>query len=184
MSRDEDRGRPQVPEDARPDDAEQPSPARSKTMCHLRRLLLVGAAGGAASQCTGCPIVCDPLPPPMQCSADPGAYALFERLYPGATWQREATEWVVAVRMTYSPYGDDDPVTFTGPPVIVGGTLRGHAVTGATLEFTFLPDAGATTVEVTVPLDCDTFAVSLRFTADVSGTPTADGYVPVSVLAE
>ena len=146
---------------------------RSRTMRRLRKLLVAGAASGAAIQ-SGCTksISYDPAPPPLVCHEnmterdyeEPGAFSA------SATWDFEWTtdHWQIEVNVRISYWGGD-PLVFTGDPQITDATMVEFTRTEFSVSFTCEPHDDATSIQVTVPMDCDGHADWLRFDLDVSG---------------
>lgn len=156
------------------------SPVRSRSLEQVKRFLALGTATGVTLGLTHCPVVCDPLPPPVQCTGNPPSSA-FDRFIMGdATWTAITGGWAVNVRL--EPVRDQGDITFGANPTATGGTISQVVVGGdagmRAIAFLVTPDAGATQVDVTVPLDCRGNADRYEILLDVSGTPSAGSPVP------
>jgi hypothetical protein len=155
------------------------SPARERTLRHMRRLLAKAALAGAALESAGCiPIVCDPLPPPVTCddgvTNDELAFAAFSQ----AHWVQGPSGLMIEVRIWLESYN----LSFTGTPSVESATLDSFAMQKSELTLFCTPTSGATTVRASIPLKCDadTDAV-LPLVLDVSG-PSGVGFaVPVTI---
>jgi hypothetical protein len=164
-----------------PTDREPPRPTvRDRVRRHLRKLVVAGSATGAAIHLAACPVVCDPLPPPLECAADPSMYVLLEHAWPSAAWTQVEGQWVVRVTVDVQLDSQDDPLALAGPPELLDATLLGETHTASHLEFTCVPHAGVTVVDVQVPTDCNGGASHLRFTMGVGEVPSADAYIPIT----
>ena len=159
------------------DSTKEQSPARQRTLRHMRGLLtktVAGAVLGTAG-CKWPPIVCDPLPPPVDCNALAEGHVV--------PWLAEAATWIGAtaqagIRVQFTFLGSD--ATFSGAPVADAGTVQDIAVEVGGLEFTFVPAAGATTAHLSANVQCQTGTATVGFTLDLTGTPAPGTAVPLT----
>ncbi len=158
---------------------QEQSPARQRTLRHMRTLLtktVAGAAFGVAGcERVGPPMVCDPLPPPVDCSAladgDAASWLTGE-----ATWIGATAEGGVRVQLT--SVGTD--VTFVGTLTADAGTLQDIVADPDGVAFTYVPVAGATTPHLSVTVQCENGTATAGFTLDLSSTPAAGAAVPLT----
>jgi len=151
---------------------------RGRVFTHMRKLLQASAFGGAAALGLGAcpPMVCDPLPPPLNCDL-PDAGSVAPHLGITARWAQgdAGTQYgVVDVDI------DDWRIQLSAPQ-LTGATLVSSEPTSSHLRFTFAPDAGATTVVATFPASCDGGAQSVVLHLDVSGTHTVGNPIPFTL---
>ena len=189
----------QGPRDETPSVGEPPqraSPARQRTLRHMRKLLANTAAAGAALHMAGCdrnwppvvcdplpppfdsnsPVVCDPLPPPMDCN-DLTRESLDWWIGKSARWVDADGQPAIRVDLTSEAPG----LTFAGPPVLEGAALSQADVETTSLTFACRPTAGTTSVEVAVPVRCEDVGGTIHLALDVSGTSTVGATVPITV---
>ena len=134
-------------------------------------------------QLTGCSqIVCDPLPPPVDCARGLTADDLM-RLNVQAKWIQGAGGFTAKVDLIF--YASN--VTFSGEPILEGANLVSSDIgprnsTSTPASFTFSPAAGVTMVRASLSVRCDDGATTtMHLTLDVSGTPQAGAAIPVTV---
>lgn len=163
------------------------SPPRDRTLRKLRELLLKGALPGAAlgmaapEACV--PIVCDPLPPPLECTVDAGSLSIANHVTVTATWRQQMQGLAAEVKLRSAVESYEDPpkyLHFTGDPTFVGAT-RVDDVTRSDTEMTFFfqPDMDVDEVKVEVPTDCNgETTINFVVTFDVSAAPLAGGSIP------
>ncbi|HEY3451401.1 MAG TPA: hypothetical protein VGK67_33895 [Myxococcales bacterium] len=153
---------------------------------HLKKILRNAAVGGAAlglsSGCGSCgPTVCDPLPPPI-CDNSPttatflnGGYATAE-----ATWvARDAGGLMVHVSLGLNGMGAN--LDFAADPAVSGASVVAVQRDATAVTIDFVPDAGASRIEVVVQLACESKPEALKLAFDVS-KPQAGSAVAVSSL--
>ncbi|MBI4578170.1 MAG: hypothetical protein HY718_00615 [Planctomycetes bacterium] len=157
-----------------------PNPRRDRVRRHMNSLLGKAAAAGIALQATGCPSVCDPLPPPqtVDCGSDLTDEFLSAYIFPYARWASTGGATVVLVDVNLYQVTN---LKITGAPTVEGGTLSGSTVTDSFLTFTITPDAGVTSVAVSIPVSCDEKTAAFDLVLDVSGTPEPDARVPITL---
>jgi hypothetical protein len=154
-----------------------PSAARQRTLRHLRGLL-AKAVAGAALGATGCdppPIVCDPLPPPVDCT-DLAAGDVARWLTGDATWIGTAAEAGIRVRLSF--YGSE--VTFVGSPTVDAGTTQDVEADMGELTFTYVPAAGVETARVSVMVQCRSDSATVVMMLDLQGTAAPGVAVPLT----
>lgn len=161
---------------------EPPSPVRERARKHLRNLLATGAVTGAAAQVAACiPVVCDPMPPPLTCSADNRTdYYLPEYVGAQAHWVLGAgNSYTVSVVISSYATAADEKIVFTADPVLVGGTSGPIDRKESQISFSFAPSAGATEARFDVAINCNAVADTLRFRVDLAGARGANVNIPV-----
>ncbi len=173
---------------ARPEDQPPESPVRMRTRNRMQQLLLTASAIGACA-CDHS-VVCDPLPPPITCTANgnlgsPMSYNS-DRISVTARWVQSGSALVARVRISFSlitRYGSqqDAAVAFSGDPQLKGASVARVDRQATVIEFDCAPDAGATTVTVFVPMTCNAGAACYRLELDVR-QPQANANVPFSRL--
>jgi len=157
------------------------SAARARTVKHLKLLLKSSTLGGAALAIGGCEEtqVYDPAPPPFVCRNDTPMSEYSLAVSGSASWVEGAQGLVVSVSLSIQVGADDDPLSFTGGPALVGGTLLDSTWDAGSQAFTLEPDTGVTEVELSIPVDCAGDGDQLLYLLDISGTPEDGGYVPI-----
>ncbi|MHC4443255.1 MAG: hypothetical protein ACYTF1_09355 [Planctomycetota bacterium] len=170
------------------DNGENPnksSPVRIKTLRHMRKLLIKTAAAGATLSVAGssgpCNIVCDPLPPPVDCTTDLTSNYLDFWISQSARWVQSDSGLAIEISLSIAQLADPSSLLFTGDPVLEGATLVESNNGGTSLTFTCVPDQGATTVTVSAPISCSEVNDTFQLLLDISGTPQADSIIPASV---
>jgi hypothetical protein len=172
--------------DETPDAAPPESPARERTRSRMRKLLLAATTMGTGA-CDPGPIVCDPLPPPITCTTDGNMGSRADRIYAAATWTQVGADLVARVRISFSLYQStgssryDAALSFSGDPQLTRARLLRVDRQATTIEFDCLPDAGASTVAVFVPMTCSTMGACYRMELDVR-QPQANARVPVTTI--
>ena len=154
---------------------------RGKALRHMRKLVQAAAFGGAAAfGLAACPpIVCDPLPPPLECD-QPGDLGRYLKIT--AHWEAGdggAAQVRVEVRFDEITEGR---VQVSGTPQLIDATLVGVPATTPVYAFIFAPNAGATSVTATVAGTCAGAAKTERLRFDLSGGLDAGAAVPVTLL--
>ncbi len=155
------------------------SPARDRTLRHMRRLLTKAALAGAALESAGCiPIVCDPLPPPVTCDDGVTNDELAQATWSQAHWVQGPSGLMIEVRI----WLESSSLSFTGTPSVESATLDSFAMQKSELTLFCIPTSGATTVRASIPLKCDAVTdATLPLVLDVSG-PSGVGFaVPVTI---
>jgi len=152
----------------------------------MHKLLAKTAAAGAAlsmggSQCDRPPIVCDPLPPPINCALELTSEYLSQFVSRQVRWVSDGSGSNIEVVLTVIEWDTSSDLSFSGAPALEGGTLVQSNILETTATFVIAPLDGATTVNITVPVNCQEKSDALELILDTSGTPTAGGNVPVSV---
>ena len=161
---------------------EQPkpaSPARDRTLRHMRQLLAKAAMAGAAFEAGCVGVVCDPLPPPMtaDCGSDMTSDRLFDLTTQIARWAQGTHGPAIEVTLDVYP----DNLTFEGNPVLEGATLDGSALQNTELTLICTPAQGATTVKVSVAMKCSNNTTgTLRLVLNVSGTHQTGDYITIT----
>lgn len=123
-----------------------------------------GTTGGGGE---GGDVVCDPLPDPLVCDNDPDTTYFMEYAYWSGQWQQSGSDLVVHVTVYTYTY-DGDTLEFSADPAATDGTVQAVDRQPNELQFDVLPDAGASAVVVTVPLDCNGIDEQLLLSLDVS----------------
>lgn len=155
-----------------------PNGPRGRVFTHMRKLLQASAFGGAAALGLGAcpPMVCDPLPPPLNCDL-PDAGGVVSRLGTYAQWTQGDAGAVVGMVDVSFENGGIQP----SAPQLTGATLVSLETSSTHLRFTFAPDGAATAVVATVPTTCNGAAQPVVLRLDVSGARTIGGSIPVTV---
>ena len=123
-----------------------------------------GTIGGGGE---GGDVVCDPLPDPLVCDNDPDTTYFMEYAYWTGEWQQSGSDLVVHM-IVYSYTYLPDTLEFSAEPTATDGTVQAVDRQPTELQFDVLPDAGATEVVVTVPLDCNGIDEQLVLSLDVA----------------
>ena len=147
----------------------------------VARATALGSAGlglAAAESCT--PLVCDPLPPPITC-ANPTRSELQSALSLRAVWQA-GDAGALELRLTVENNGRQ-AVTFSPTVTATNATVRGSATTVSSLTADLAPTSGASTVTVTVSFDCAGTNDLVTLSLNVSATPSAGLFVPVTITS-
>jgi len=153
--------------------------ARSRTRRRMHQLLLTAAAVGTGA-CEHS-IVCDPLPAPISCAANGNMTNQPERIYATAQWTQAASALVARVRITFSLGSRDAVVAFSANPRLTGASLVRVDRQATAIEFDCLPDAGATSVTVVVPMTCSGAGACYRMSMDVRQSQ-ANTHVPFTLV--
>lgn len=146
-------------------------PPQQRVAERLKVLLRESAAGTAAlSASVGLFLGCDPMPmPAFTCSKTIKSTDLFKGVSAYASWRDldAGAKTVQAAVGFYSSGGQK--TTFPADPHITGGTFTKITRDGSgSIQLEFVPDAGATTVDVEFHVDCDTNQVLMRLRFDLS----------------
>lgn len=153
---------------------------RERARRHLKKLMTGAVATGAALNITACPIVCDPLPAPPECTEGMDADYLSEWLYIDAVWRIDGDTATVLVTLEFSH--DDGQLSFTGDPAVTNGTLVESAVETQLVSCEIAPDDGATEVDLSIATDCEGIGTPVLIRFDVSGTAQGGENVPSSLV--
>jgi hypothetical protein len=175
---------PDNPAPLQPSAGGQPAPphsVRGRVLRHLRRLLPKTVIAGAALHLSGCdvtgpPIVCDPLPPPVDCSAELTTEYLSQWAWWQARWVQREDGLAIEIFVDLSRQN----LHFTAEPGLEGATAVDLTTGETSLTIICTPAVSATAVNVTVPVTCDSTDATLRLVLDISGTPTADTTIPIA----
>lgn len=152
---------------------------RGRVLTHMRKLLQASAFGGAAALGLGAcpPMVCDPLPPPLNCAL-PDAGGIIPNLSTQAQW----AQGDAGVPNGLVDISIEDGRIQLSAPQLTGATLLSTTPSSMHLRFTFAPDVGATSVVATLPASCDGGAQSVGLRMDVTGTHVVGNSIPVTVF--
>ncbi len=155
-------GAPSSPESEWPE-----SPVRSQARRRLQELLVASSALGAIS----CSLTHgDPVPPPLRCEANGGPSALLEYIHGSADWVENESGRTLRVRVTVQAWGGG-PLSVAGDPRLVGAALVRVEPFGPETRIYCTPAAGASQVDVIVPLSCSGIASCYHFRFDLSPSP-------------
>ena len=119
----------------------------------------------------GPPIVCDPLPPPVNCEA------ISDTSYAITFLSKEAkvvkTEKGLGVELSVTAgYGpQQESLRFPEKPKLKGAEAVKVDLLGARLVVVFVPEKGAKKVAVETPLACGQRSTTVTFEVDVSAPP-------------
>lgn len=119
----------------------------------------------------GPPIVCDPLPPPVNCEA------ISDTSYAITFLSKEAkvvsTEKGLGVELSVTAgYGpQQDSLRFPEKPKLKGAEAIKVDLLGARLVVVFVPERGAKKVTVEMPLACGQRSTVITFEVDISAPP-------------
>ncbi|MCU0663575.1 MAG: hypothetical protein MUC50_14765 [Myxococcota bacterium] len=157
-----------------------PEGVRQRAMQRMRKLVTASALGGLAlgqSYCTDS-MVCDPLPPGIECSEDMSASYLME-------WMSWEAQWVngtggPVVSMTVNHHDVDGKLAFGSEPTLSGATLLSVEPTNSSLQFTCTVNENTDEVTATVPFTCDAIQTELLLRLNVSGERTVGSAIPIS----
>ena len=161
----------------------QPSRARDRVVKRMKRLLVAGAAVGLGA-CHGeesPPVVCDPMPPPVDCNGEQTLSYLLEHAYFWAEW-REVTDLpYIYVRLQLDSTSGDQTV-FDGDPTAQGAEIdnigrydEGPSGNPKHLAFDLKPEEHAEMITVRVTLDCGGYTYDATLELDVSSPPSEEG---------
>jgi hypothetical protein len=167
---------------------EAESRARRRTLERMRQLLAAGAAVGGLGLAGGC-MDGDSLPPPLECARHPTSKGLQACgivnpcVGHTAVWAPLDEELIIYAQL-WIDAGMYPEVTleFAGDPQLLGATLIDVSREPGSMTFRCRPDAGQRSVDVTVPLACDSLAEEIRFRFDLSGTPEQAQLIPIDPL--
>jgi hypothetical protein len=172
----------------------KPSPARESVLRHLKTAALAGAslalackgpsAGGTdpnknepqeppppTSHRDGPPIVCDPLPPPVNCEAISDSAYLITFLSKEAKVVRTEKGMGVELSVTAGYGPQQESLRFPQKPKLKGAEAIKVELLGAQLRVVFIPEKGAKKVTVEAPLACGERSTVVTFEVDVSAKP-------------
>jgi hypothetical protein len=181
------------------------SPAREKVLKHLRAAAVVGASlsmacgpgqsggKGAGAQTPrepqkpgehkdGPPMVCDPLPPPVNCDADSRSGLLSNYLYRSARWVRTPTGFVVELRIEVAYWAGSHGLDFAADPRVKGAGVLKVTKEAKLRLLTILPGKGQKGFTVDVPLLCGDRPADLRLDVNTTGTPVQGAPLEVKVF--
>ena len=161
-----------------------PGEPRHRAREHLKRILRSTALTGATlSLGSACPVVCDPLPPPLVCAGNPKTRDFMAgHLGSRATWRKAGDAMAVEVELAlYGTPGSSDRIAFRSDPTLTGAKLAAVKRGDSTLTFSAIPKRGVTSVEVVVQVDCAGKPAALRLGLDATH-PVVDGAVDISSL--
>jgi hypothetical protein len=163
------------------------SEPRRKVKDLMRRLVKAAAFGsaalGLAAAESACPIVCDPLPPPMTCP-NPTHNEVLDSMSFQAEWA-SADAAGPEGHLSVSFFGRGT-VTYSNVVTLTGATLVGTPVVGSgTVDLRFVPDSGVTAVTAAVNYTCTGSngpgSGTLTLRLDVSSTPSVNQTIPVTL---
>jgi hypothetical protein len=161
------------------------SRVRRRALEHLESILKKTAAGAALGLVAcegGCgPMVCDPLPPPLECTGDASTSAILEYISASAAWRSNEGDFVVGVTLGVHLYEANGSLVFSGDPDATGAVLSNVVRQDHQLQFYCTPDEGATEVVVVVPVACNGADEELVVTLQVDGEPAEGLSVPSTV---
>jgi hypothetical protein len=147
---------------------------RERVRRHMKVLLATGTAV-AISACEAGQIVCDPLPPPLQCSSDPATSYYLTHLRLRAVWRAAGTDFVIDVTASPESSSTNDVLAFPYDPIAMGGVVRNVQRAGDELNFVLVPGRNAPQIDLTLPLDCSGTKDALYLRLDLRQAPPADG---------
>ncbi|UCE61517.1 MAG: hypothetical protein JSU63_07160 [Phycisphaerales bacterium] len=159
-----------------------PRPVRNRTLHHMRKLLADTAVAGAALHLSGgCFLSVDPLPPPLDCTADLTGDTLDDWLY----WQSRRARWIqtedeLRILVELGVWDAESKVSISGEPTLEGATLLESQTADTSMTFTCIPVDGATSAAISFPIRCEDIDHTLQLIMDVSGTPQLGERVPIS----
>ena len=181
------------------------SPAREKVLRHLRTAAVAGASlamacgpgqsggKGAGAQTPpepqkpgehkdGPPMVCDPLPPPMNCEADSRPGYLSTYLYRQARWVRTPRGFVVELRLEVTGRAGSRGLDFAADPRVMGAGVLKLTKDGRRRVLSILPGKGQKGFTVEVPLLCSGRPAELALDVNTAGTPKDGATLQVKVF--
>lgn len=94
-----------------------------------------------------------------------------------AAWDQEQSDFVVSANFDVWPGN----LRIAGEPVVEGATVRDVELGSSYTTLELVPDADATAIQVTIPLNCGETAHEVTYVLDISGTPSDLGYIPYTV---
>jgi hypothetical protein len=146
---------------------------RERTLAHMRSLIATTAMGTAAFGCGGC-VVCDPLPPPVDCAQPLTSGYLLGFISSTATWRAAGSGFLVELSLSIDPYRDN--CRFSGDPVLTGATtVEGLGFSAGTISGRLDPAADTADVAVVVPTTCDDQPAALHLRLSLATTTPRDG---------
>lgn len=153
---------------------ERVSDVRRRTLDKMRALLAAGAATGAGMTFSACPpVVCDPLPPPLECSTDRTNSYYSQWVHVSATVVRsDGGPDEVEVRIEANGYGE--PPTFPAAPEVTGANPENMVVADNEITFSFIPEPNIRTVVLSIPLDCHPETDRYEVELDLSDIDTSN----------
>jgi len=158
-------------------DKEAPAGPRGRVARHMKAMLAAGAALTASACERGPmgPIVCDPLPPPLECQNDPETLEYVSRpLHFAAAWRETEPGFALDVSLSYQDVTEyDDPVAFPYDPQATGATVGKVERDRRGLYFQLVPAEGVPWIDLTIPVDCSGRDDALYLRLDVSAPPRA-----------
>lgn len=163
-------------------DADSPVPnsPRERTRRHMRRLLKAAAMGLAASN-LGAGCVVDPAPPPISCSQDLTESYLSQFMGWTGEWvDVETAGPAVSLNVYISTTGLD----FADQPTVLGATVLYAAKEPGRMTFALVPAAGATSIQVSIPVTCGEKTATLTLAVDVTGDRQAGTYVTITTVGD
>ncbi len=170
----------------RPDDSAASSHTgfrspRERVRAHMRVLLGRAALAGAGLALPSCILLpgtvydLAPYPQTADCASDD---SIMSATYGYASWQQTPSGLAAFVQL--SLYADN--LQFAGEVSVEGGTLSSPILETQELTAVLVPDDGATSVTITVPVSCGEANHTLTATLDVSAaSPQESDYVPLQI---
>lgn len=127
------------------------------------------------------PVVCDPLPPPLNCQSNMPLSELSNNLYvQNASWKSDSAKGFI-VSVSLSKVLDyRQQLSFVSLGTVEGATTINQTQTANSLQVTFAPTQGAKLITAIINLKCDTFNQQVKLELDISGTPHDGSEVPAS----
>lgn len=180
-----------------------PSPAREKVLRHLKTAAVAGAslamacrpgAGGKGQGShnpqepqkpgehkDGPPLVCDPLPPPLNCdmASKPGYLNTF--LYREAKWVLGPRGWTVELRLEVAGWTEPQGLDFAADPKVKGAEVLKVTKEGRKRVLSLLPAKGAKSFTVELPMLCGGRPAELKLDVDTTAAPSPGAQLEVRV---
>jgi len=152
----------------------KPRDVRERTLAYMRGLIATTVVGTASLGSAGCVVVCDPLPPPVDCSQPLTSGYLLGFISTTATWRAVGSGFLVELSLGIDPYRDN--FRFSGNPVLTGATpVEGLGFNASMISGRLDPAADSADVEVAVPTTCDDQAAALHLRLSLSTSTPRDG---------
>jgi hypothetical protein len=171
------------PSERNPKKPESPADSpRGRTLSHLRRIMKSTAAAAlAAGACEACPMVCDPLPPPLDCKAD-GGLNLSWRVSAISNWEPgdAGLGAQVAVSVMLAP---TDDLRSAQDPVVTGGSLVSATQTVRGVWVLFCQPGDGGTMQIELTFDCAGKTQTVRLILSVGGPRTPGASIPVQIVS-
>lgn len=181
------------------------SPTREKVLKHLRAAAVAGASlamacgpgqsggKGAGAQTPrepqrpgehtdGPPMVCDPLPPPMNCEAESRPGYLSTYLYRSARWVRTPRGFAVELRLEVAGRAGAQGLDFGADPQVKGARVLKVTKQGRWRVLTVVPGKGQKAFTVEVPILCNGRPAELALDVNTTGVPKEGAPLQVKVF--